>query len=176
VTDPPEQESEAPPAVSGFWKTSWEQRQYWLGWDVVLAGLIAGVGVILVTERTLEKTLSLLLVAEFGLAGALLGVVIAGLAIVVGFLGREYAVLINRSDRGAMGDFWPFWFVAALAATAVVLAGAGLLLIQQQPCTRRVVFGVTTFFTSYATLATVNLVALVAAQGVSRAWQLAHRS
>jgi hypothetical protein len=163
---------QSPPPVRGFWKTTWDQRGHWLGWDIVLSAVITAAGVLLIKDSTLKGTMSTLLAAEFGLAGAVLGVVIAGLAIIVGFLGREYAALITESEGGAMGDFWPFWFVAALGATAVIAAGAGLLLIAQVPCSRRAVFGVTTFFASYATLATVNLVAFVAEQGVTRAWQL----
>jgi hypothetical protein len=165
----------APPPVHGFWKTSWDLRQYWLGWDIVLAGALTAGAVLLVGDQTLLRVLSTLLIAEFGLAGAVLGVVIAGLAIIVGFLSREYAAVIDRSEDGAIADFWPFWFVAALAAGAVIAAGAGLLIVDQQPGSRRAVFGVTTFLASYAALATVNLVAFVTTQGVTRAWQLAQR-
>jgi hypothetical protein len=77
-----------------------------------------------------------------------------------------------EAEDGPIGDFWPFWFVAALAATAVIVAAVGIVLVEQLPCVRRTVFGVTTFFSTYAVLATVNLVAFVAQQGVTRAWQL----
>ena len=109
-------ENDAPPPLEGFLKTTWKQREQWLGWDLALAAVITAAGVILVSAATLKEVLSQLLTAEFGLIGAVLGVVVAGLAIVVAFLSREYAEVLNRADDGAIGDFWPFWFVAALAS------------------------------------------------------------
>jgi hypothetical protein len=164
-----------PPAVHGLIRTSWEQREHWFGWDVLPAAGLAGAGVLLVHSRVLAKALPTLLAAELGLIGAVLGVVIAGLAIVVAFLSREYAGVIVRARSGPMGEFWPFWFVAGVAALAVITAGAGLIVIEQVPSLHRTSFGVTTFLSTYAVLATVNLVALVAQQGVSRAWQLASK-
>lgn len=166
---------EKPPPVEGFFKTTWGQREQWLGWDLFLAAIITAAGVVFVNSDTLKNVLSNLLVAEFGLIGAVLGVVVAGLAIVVAFLSREYAKVLTKADDGPIGDFWPFWFVAAIAATAVLAAGAGLVVADQWPCLRRTVFGVTTFFSTYAVLATVNLVAFVTQQGVTRAWQLARK-
>jgi hypothetical protein len=164
-----------PPPVEGFFKTTWTQRAHWLDWDLFVAVLVTTAAVVFVNSITLEKILKDLLVAEFGLIGAVLGVVIAGLAIVVAFLSREYARVLMKADDGPIGDFWPFWFVAVLAATAVLAAGSGIVIEAQWPPLRRTVFGVTTFFSTYAVLATVNLVAFVAQQGVTRAWQLARK-
>jgi hypothetical protein len=162
---------DAPP-VHGFVRTTWRLRSQIISWDLLVAAGLTCVGVLFASCSTLESVLSDLLVAEFGLIGAVLGVVIAGLAIVVAFLSRQYARILVRSEEGPIGDLWPFWFVAALSASAVLAAGAGLVLIAQEPSLRRAVFGVTTFLSSYAVLATVNLVAFVAQQGVTRAWQL----
>jgi hypothetical protein len=169
-------EGSAPPPVKGFFKTTWEQRAQWFGWDLFFAVVLTAAAVIFVSCKTLERVLPNLLTAEFGLIGAVLGVVIAGLAIVVAFLSREYAEVLTRADDGPMGDFWPFWFVAAIAGCAVVAAGVGLILIDQVPSLRRTVFGVSTFLSVYTVIATVNLVAFVAQQGVTRAWQLARRA
>lgn len=167
--------SPKPPPVEGFLKTTWSQRAHWLDWDLVVAVLVTTVAVVFVRSSTLEEVLKELLVAEFGLIGAVLGVVIAGLAIVVAFLSREYARVLMKAEDGPIGDFWPFWFVAAVAATAVLAAGSGIVVEAQWPSLRRVVFGVTTFLSIYAVLASVNLVAFVAQQGVTRAWQLARK-
>lgn len=146
------------------------------GWDGTSASpRIAAAGVVFIDSDTLRNVLMELLMAEFGLIGAVLGVVVAGLAIVVAFLSREYAQVLMKSDDGPIGDFWPFWFVAVIAATAVLAAGSGIVVVDQWPCLRRTVFGVTTFFSAYGVLATVNLVAFVTQQGVTRAWQLARK-
>jgi hypothetical protein len=164
--------TDKPPPFEGFFKTTWKQREQWLGWDLALATAGTAAGVLFVHDASLKRVLPGLLTAEFGLIGAVLGVVIAGLAIVVGFLSREYAQVLMRADDGPIGDFWPFWFVAVIAACAVIAAGTGLIVIDQVPCLRRTVFGVTTFLSLYTVLATANLVAFVAQQGVTRAWQL----
>lgn len=166
--------SEAPP-VRGLLGTTWEQREHLPGWDIAIAALLAVAGVLFISTDTLAKVLGGLLIAELGLTSAVLGVVIAGLAIIVAFLSREYAQVLMEAEDGPMGDFWPFWFVAAIAGTAVLAAGAGLVIIEEWPCARREVFGVTTFLSSYAVLATVNLVAFVAHQGVTRAWQMGRK-
>ncbi len=159
--------------VDGFWATTWHNRARLVNWDLLAAAALAVGGGVLLTSKTLGAELKTLLVAEFGLIGALLGLVIAGLAIVIGFLGREYAVVVMRSEDGPGAEFWPFWFVAALAATAIICAGGGIVVTQQWPSSTRTVFVVSTFFSTYAVLASVNLVATVKAQGETRALLLA---
>jgi hypothetical protein len=139
----------------------------------VLAIALTVLGLLTVSGTTLDEKLDQVLIAEFGLIGALLGLVIAGLAIVIGFLGRDYAVVLMKSDGGPSGEFWPFWYVSALAATSIIAAGAGIFAIAEWPCSQKAVFGATTFLSSYAVLASVNLVAFIKAQGETRALMLA---
>lgn len=168
----PQSGFQAPP-VEGFWKTTIANRQNLLGWDLFSALVLTIVGVVFVESKTLDKVLSGLMTAEFGIIGALFGVVIAGLAIIVGFLSREYSVVLMRSQGGPGAEFWPFWYVAALSALSIVASAVGLIVVEQLPCLRRTAFGVTTFLASYALLASVNLVAFVKSQGETRAYQLA---
>ena len=85
-----------------------------LNWDLALAAVLTAAGVLFVKSSVIHDVLNGLLTVEFGLIGAVLGVVIAGLAIIVAFLTREYANVLMRSEGGPIGDFWPFWFVAGL--------------------------------------------------------------
>jgi hypothetical protein len=144
-----------------------------VNWDLATAGVLVAAGGIFLTTKTLEAELNSLLLAEFGLIGALLGLVIAGLAIVIGFLGREYAVVVMKADGGPSAEFWPFWFVSALAATAIICAGVGIVAVHQWPSLMREIFIISSFFSLYAVLASVNLVATVKAQGETRALLLA---
>jgi hypothetical protein len=162
-----------PPPVEGFWKTMWRNAGYILSWDIFCAAAVTAAGVVFVHGKTLDRVLPSLLAAEFGIIGALLGVVIAGLAIVAGCLSREYAVVLMRSKGGPAGDFWPFWYVAALAAASILSSAVALVVVEQAPCLQRAAFGVTTFLGSYALLAAVNLVGFVKSQGETRAYQLA---
>ncbi|MGA8365227.1 MAG: hypothetical protein WB709_12005 [Solirubrobacteraceae bacterium] len=164
------------PEVIGFWGTTWKHRATLLAWDLYCAAAITAAGVLLIHKSTLTTALPGLLTAEFGIIGALLGIVIAGLAIIVGFLSSDYAVVLMRSDGGPAGDFWPFWYVAALAALSIVASGGALLLVQQSGDTAYPAFAVTTFLASYALLASVNLVAFVKAQGETRVFQMARRA
>jgi hypothetical protein len=92
----------------------------------------------------------------------------------LGLLSLSAARRLPRSaSRSPSGDFWPFWYVAAIAATSVVASGCGLLAAERDRHLRHVVFGITTFFALYAVLATVNLVGFVKTQGETRAYQLA---
>src|SRR5689334_7503249 len=112
-----------PPPVEGFFKTTIARRRDLLGWDLVIAAALTAAAVVFVESETLKNVLTELLVAEFGLIGAVLGVVVAGLAIVVAFLSREYAKVLMEAEDAPIGDFWPFWFVAALAAIAELPPG-----------------------------------------------------
>jgi len=163
----------AAPELRGFWGTVAGNARELLGWDLLWALLVASAGALWVSPRTLAHVLPALLSAEFGVIGALLGIVIAGLAVIVGFLSGDYAEVLMRSDGGPAGDFWLFWYVAAVAAASIVASGAGLVLAFQEPGWRREIFTATTFLAVYALLASVNLVAFVKAQGETRAYQLA---
>jgi hypothetical protein len=165
------------PPARGFWCTTAANARDLLNWDLLCAAILTGVGAWRITSATLGKVLPTLLVAEFGIVGALLGLVIAGLAIIVGFLGADFSLLLWRAPGGGpMRDFWPFWYVAALSAAAIIASGAGLLAVEQDASLRHVVFGVTTFVATYAVLAAVNLVGSAATQGETRAYQLARKA
>src|SRR3989442_5802407 len=81
--------------------------------------------------------------AELGVAAALLGVVLAGLAIIVVFLNEDYVELLSRVEGGVEADFFPFWFTAALAVVAVVLASVTLIVAERLlPLALRLLVGI----------------------------------
>jgi hypothetical protein len=165
---------QAPP-IRGFWATTWDHKTEIWNWDL-LSALALTIGAhFAVMGKPLSATLPTLLVAEFGVAAALLGLVIAGVAVIVAFMSPEHAKVMARTEEGAAGEFWAFWYVAALAAGAIIVIGASLLLIDEHPHLTRLAFEITTFLTSYVLLASVNLVGFVGVQGETRAWQLAQR-
>jgi hypothetical protein len=47
-----------PPPVRGLLRTSWEQREHWLGWDLVIAAVITAVGVVFVKSAVLNDVFS----------------------------------------------------------------------------------------------------------------------
>jgi hypothetical protein len=110
---PPNQSQSELPRVNGFWRTTVSNRGELVSWDIGCAALLTAVAVWRIQSHTLEKALPSLLTTEFGIVGALLGIVIAGLAIIVGFMSRDYAIVLVNSKGGPEREFWPFWFVAA---------------------------------------------------------------
>lgn len=156
----------------GFLKTTWKNRADILGLDLVLPVVLTVPAVLLVSDCTVDQVLPSLLVAEFGFAATLFGIGVAGLAVIVAFMTKDYARAISRTKVGAIGEFWPFWWVATIVAAAITAAGVGTVLIEQIPNSSRVVFGLTTFLSAYSVSATVSLVAYIAHAGANRAEQL----
>lgn len=64
--------------------------------------------------------------AQVQIGTALLGIVIAGLAILVVFLDEEYIKLLEKVPPGFEADLWPFKYIALVA---VICAAFGMLLI-----------------------------------------------
>ena len=111
--------------------------------------------------------------AELGVAAALLGVVLAGLAIIVVFLNEDYVELLSRVEGGVEADFFPFWFTAALAVVAVVLASVTLIVAERLlPLALRLLVGISFWLFLWTLFATLNLVAFVGAHGSNRALQI----
>lgn len=50
---------------------------------------------------------------------------------IVGFLSRDYAVVLMRTKEGPGGDFWPFWYVAVVAVTSILVTAVALVAINQ---------------------------------------------
>jgi hypothetical protein len=164
------------PPTQGFWKTTWGNKRQIVNWDISVSVALAIGAHFAFRGRSLSSTLPSLLVAEFGVVSALLGLVIAGLAIVVAFMSSDYAAIMMRTEDGPAGEFWPFWYVSALSAVSIIVTGASLLLINEHPRLTRLAFGLTTLLTSYVLLAAVNLVGFIKSQGETRAWQLSRRA
>jgi hypothetical protein len=59
---------------------------------------------------------------EAGIAAGLLGLVLAGLALLVAFVNDELLLLLEDSGEGLARDVWPFSFSATLAALSTVVS------------------------------------------------------
>lgn len=159
--------------IVGFWHALWRHRRaVFLSWDVWSAVVLGALGATIVPEPLLLRAATQ--VASIGLTimGAILGVILAGLAIVVVFLDREYLKVLERAG-GVHADFFPFWFTAALAVVTVVLDVALVLIAEALPhAALRIAVGVVLWFALWTLFATLNLVAFVGAHGENRALQI----
>jgi hypothetical protein len=105
--------------VSGFWRTTWRSKRDLLSWDLPLAIIFTVLTGTFVKDATLVKSGQIFFITELGALAALLGVIIAGLAIVVAFLSDDFAQVLAKSKSGIAGDLWPFWLVTALSITGI---------------------------------------------------------
>ena len=65
-------------------------------------------------------------VAQVGIGTAILGIVLAGLAILVAFLDEKYIELLEKIPPGLIADLWVFKYAAIVA---IVCAAMGMLLV-----------------------------------------------
>lgn len=166
------------PRVRGYWASLWLHRRgvFW-SWDIWTSAALAAAAGIGVRDRTIDQALGNLLLAQTAALAAVLGIVIAGLAIVASQLSRPFLSALSRSTGGIEADFFPFWHLTAVLVVGVAFAGGGYLVLPQATCVQaRVVLVATTFFGTYGLFATVNLVALIVGQGVNRALQILQES
>lgn len=160
-------------ATESFWRVASENRRDVVSWDLAVAGVAAALAGWLTPDEVISRALSGLLQAEVQGVGALFGFVIAGLAVVVAFFDARFLKLLQRTETGVVGSFWPFWLISAIAVCSLLSSGVGLLVVGFEcHLANRIVLVVTTLFSVWAVLAALRLIQFVVAQGVSRARQL----
>ncbi|MFP5343552.1 MAG: hypothetical protein ACLGIJ_11610 [Candidatus Limnocylindria bacterium] len=120
--------------------------------------------------RTMSEQLGPIAV---GVATALIGVVVAGLAVVVAFLDDDFLALIDEATKrygGVEGQLFPFWFVTATGVGATLCAVILILVRETAPeLALRVLFAAVIGLLVWTALGVFNLVASLQATGVSRA-------
>lgn len=145
-------------------------------------GLVAGgLAFVFVPEASLRDALDGLTSAGLAVATALVGVVIAALAVVVAFLDDEFIALMDRATKGRYGgmegQLFPFWFVSGLGIATVLLSVGAIAFAQQAPKeAERVIVAVLTFLLVWTSLGVLNLVGYIHATGVTRALLIRKRS
>lgn len=161
--------------LRNFWTCVWVYRsQIFTAWDVWAALVLAGGLAYLTPEVKPEGVIVTLARVQLGVATALFGVVLAGLAVIVAFLHEDYLAVLSSAGEGLEEDFFPFWFTAALAVLSIVLDL--IVIIASQTVLVYVPAGLVTFVVSWVFLwtlfAALNLVPFTAAHGINRALQV----
>lgn len=161
--------------LRGFWQCVWVyKREILTGWDFWVGLILAGILAFLVPDSQPGRIIATLARVQLGVATALFGVVLAGLAVIVAFLHEDYLELLLTAGEGLEADFFPFWFTASLAVISIVL---DLLVIVVDEATlshipaELVVFAVSWMFL-WTLFAALNLVPFTAAHGINRALQI----
>lgn len=161
--------------LRGFWRCVVEyRREIVLGWDLWTALALAIALAYVVAPEQAGDLLTTLASVQLGVATALFGVVLAGLAVIVAFLDEEYIQVLASVGAGLEEDFFHFWFTAALAVSsivldlAVIIAGAGIVCLVPS---KLAVF-VLVFPFLWSLFAALSLVPFTAAHGINRARQI----
>jgi hypothetical protein len=173
--------ADRPPKVPGFFSTVWVFRsKVFFSWDFAWALAAFAAAAYFPTEQQLREASASLAPVAAGLAMSLVGVVVAGLAVVVAFLDDDFLALVDAATRkygGVEGQLFPFWFVTATGVTAALGATGLILLSAYLPeIALRVLFALVLALVVWTSVGVFNLVAGLQATGVSRAiWAKAKR-
>lgn len=153
-----------------FFPLLWSNRRSVLRGLDLWAGLVGAAAVAYLTpDHGFETIVTSINVAELGVSAALVGVVLAGLAILFAFMTPEF----TRAARKAIGDlsrlYFPFWFVSGLAVATVTLNMVGIA--SNESVARippRALLFISTWLFFWAVFGTFFLVPYVAALGAIR--------
>lgn len=96
------------------------KREIIRSWDIAMAFLLAFGLAFFIPRSFFQGNLNALAAAELGVASALVGIILAGLAILAVFLDREYVEILAKTGGGLEEDLFMFWFTAALAVWSIV--------------------------------------------------------
>jgi len=160
--------------IKGFAGTAWRHRKAILAsWDIYTAFLIGLLLALLAPSNRICQFFSGLLTAELGVASALVGVILAGLAIVTVFLDKDYIAVLAKIGHGLEADVFPFWFTASLAVTSIVINVVALVMEGFfENYAYRIFLGLSTWLFLWTLFASLNLVAFIAGHARNRSYQI----
>ena len=135
---------------------------------LVIAALIASLG----NEHVLQSETVAVGTAEVAMAGALLGIVLAGLAILVVFLDEKYIALLQQVPPGFDADLWPFKFTALLSIICKAFGMSLILIGNPTSLVLRIVLGFSLWSFSYLLWTMYDLVKFIAGHAKARVTQI----
>jgi hypothetical protein len=159
--------------IRGFWPTCWTFRDkiVW-SWDFLAFVLLVGAAYALPSDQQVGKLSEPLATAALALGAALVGVVVAGLAVVVALLDDDFLVLMDRDEKSGRvaGHLFPYWFVTGVGVATFLLALLLLLAGAALPAwASRAVFAFVCGLVVWTALGVFNLVGSLQALGLNRA-------
>ncbi len=165
--------SERQSQIRGFIPSCWAFRDkiVW-SWDFLAAALTLIAAYVLPSDQQVDKLSEPLATAAVALGAALVGVVVAGLAVVVALLDDELLVLMNKDDKSGRvaGHLFPYWFVTGTGVATFLLALLLLLAGSAMPAwAARILFAAVSALTVWTAMGVFNLVGSLQALGLNRA-------
>lgn len=113
--------------ITGFWRgliRHW--RDVFVQLDFAWAVGSGMVVAIVPGGHLVEDRFATVLATEAGIGAGLLGLVLAGLALVISFLNDDIMLLMDSEGEGLAEDVWPFSFTATLSAVCTIVAVVAL--------------------------------------------------
>ena len=107
-------------------------------------------------------------IAQVGMGTALLGIVLAGLAILFVFLDEKYIELLQQVSPGTDADLWPFRFTALIAIICVAFGMALILIGEPSVLIFRIVFCLSLWSFSYLLWALWDLISFITGHAKAR--------
>jgi hypothetical protein len=164
-----------PPSVRGFFASVvLFKDKVILSWDLPIAAVLGILAWVVVADADAPAVLERLTGAGIAVSSALVGVVIAALAVIVAFLDDEFTALMDRATKdrygGMEGQLFPFWFVTGLGIlTVLVSVGITAFATDAPGWLARVLVGFVALLLVWTALGVFNIVSYLHATGVSKA-------
>ena len=158
--------------VPGFWSSVRRFRRKLLSWDAAGAAVAAILVWCVPPDAVIGTMATDIAGAGLAVGSALVGVVVAALAVVVAFMDDEFLALMDegmREDGGVAGQLFPFWFVTATGVGSLLL---GMILLVGGDLPVEILRGLSAAVAAlfvWTALGVLNLVAWVQATGATRA-------
>jgi len=158
----------------GFWRILGAMKLRSLFWPEGVWAISLGALGSLALVRWVSAEMRLSLAGDYlVLAGVLLGVVFATLALVVSLLSNSYLLFLQESEDGLLPFMAPFVVGVVVQVLALVGALAYRVWWPSAGCFEPWAFGATTILFSYALFDIVSLAKTVVAHAVTRAEYIA---
>jgi hypothetical protein len=162
--------------IPEFWSLLRENKRniFWQ-WDIPIALALGALASGLIYEdESLPSRYQLILATEAGITVALLGVVLAGLALLVSLMNDEMTLIAQQVGRGVIEDYFPFSVAAIVAVlTSILCIGFLIATPPDDVAVIRIGTGVSTAMFAWTLSHVLALVRFVAQQGVIRAKKVA---
>ena len=155
----------------GFWGSLGRMRLSDLATTEVGVGVLIGVGLATALDNVSTQSARVAVAGDFlPIAGALLGIVFAGFALVIALMSDDYIRWLEETDSGVTGFLSPFMIsVGLLVATLIGTVVYRAIAVQLPRTAELWFFGIISVLFFTATLDIVSLARSVMFHGVARA-------
>ena len=140
-------------------------------WDLWVA-VVAAIASIALKPKS--ESVVVFASSAIGVTSAIIGIVLAGLAVVTAFMDRRYIAVLNQAGHGIVTEVFNFRYPAAMAVVSVIFS-AILILTQNEiwyPKALGWLVPIAVFFFLYTLFITLNLIAAIGGHMMNRSLQL----